>query len=102
MHPAAVHHLLSALQRYDALPVSKVKEITFEAARTGEHGLDYASNEKQYTLRSLPGERFSGLQVMCLLHAGLKRLVPGTDTGMDLDEPFLRALELHQQKGGKS
>jgi tetratricopeptide (TPR) repeat protein len=101
LHPAAVHHLLSALQRYDALPVSKVQEITFEAARTGERGLDYASHEKQYTLRSLPGERFSGLQIMCLLHAGLKRLVPGTDTGMDLDEPFLRALELHQQKGGQ-
>jgi hypothetical protein len=35
------------------------------------------------------------------MHAGLKRLAPDTDTGMDLDEPFLKALELHQQREGK-
>jgi hypothetical protein len=31
---------------------------------------------------------------MCLMHAGFKRLAPGEDTGMNLDEPFLTALEL--------
>jgi Tfp pilus assembly protein PilF len=100
-HPAAVCHLLSALERYDKLPIEQVREITFEVARVGQNGIDYASADKQYTLRSLPGETFTGLQLMCLMHAGLKRLAPDTDTGMDLDEPFLKALELHQQREGK-
>jgi hypothetical protein len=38
---------------------------------------------------------------MCLMHAGLKRLAPAEDTGMDLDEPFLAALErFNAEKGG--
>ena len=39
--------------------------------------------------------------LIALMHAGLKRLAPDTDTGMDLDEPFLKALEMHQQRGGQ-
>ena len=100
-HPAAVWYLLSALERYDKLPAAQVREITFEVARAGQSGIDYASPDKKYTLRSLPGEAFTGLELMCLLHAGLKRLAPDTATGMDLDEPFLKALELHQQREGK-
>ncbi len=96
LHPAAVWHLLSALQRYDKLPLEKVREITLEVGLLGQHGLDYASSEKKYTLRSLPGESFSGLQMMCLMHAGFRRIAPEMDTGMDLDEPYLSALTMFQ------
>lgn len=99
-HPAAVWHLLSALQRFDQLPIEKVREIAIEVARLGQNGIDYASPDKKYTLRSIPDEVFSGLHLMCLMHAGFKRLAPDSDTGMDLDEPFLKALEMHQQRRG--
>jgi hypothetical protein len=33
---------------------------------------------------------------MCLMYAGLKRTTPEHDLGMDLNEPFLTALELFQ------
>lgn len=97
-HPAAVWFLLDALKRYAALPVEKVREIAFEIALLGQRGLDYASPEPQYTLRSLPGESFSGLHLMCLMHAGFQQIAPEHDTGMDLAEPFLTALELFQQR----
>ena len=45
------------------------------------------------------GETFSGLQLMCLMHAGFKRIAPEHDTGMDLEEPFLTALQMYQSKG---
>ncbi len=99
-HPAAVWHLLSALQRYDKLPIEKVREIAFEIGLLGQRGLDYADPEPKYTLRSLPGENFSGLQLMCLMHAGFKRIAPEQDTGMDLEEPFLTALGLFNAKRG--
>lgn len=95
-HPAAVWFLLDALKRYAALPVEKVREIAFEIALLGQRGLDYASPEKKYTLSSLPGESFSGLQLMCLMHAGFQQIAPEHETGMDLAEPFLTALELFQ------
>jgi len=40
------------------------------------------------------GESFSGLQLMCLMYAGFKRIAPEQDTGMDLNEPWITALEL--------
>lgn len=98
-HPAAVWFLLDALKRYSRLPVERVREIVFEIALLGQRGLDYASSERKYSLRSLPGESFSGLQLMCLMHAGFQQIAPEHDTGMDLGEPFLTALELFQLGG---
>jgi len=47
-------------------------EITFEVARLGESGLDYANPEKKYTLSAYPGESFSGLQFMCLINCRIQ------------------------------
>lgn len=97
-HPAAVWFLLDALKRYAALPGEKVREIAFEIALLGQRGLDYASPDKKYNLRSLPGESFSGLQLMCLMHAGFQQIAPEHDTGMDLAEPFLTALSIFNEE----
>jgi hypothetical protein len=95
-HPAAVMHLLDALRRYAPLNVEQVRAIAFEIGMLGQRGLDYADPAPKYTLQTLPGETFTGLQLMCLMHAGFKRIAPEHDTGMDLDAPFLTALELFQ------
>jgi hypothetical protein len=99
-YPAAVWHLLDALKRFDSLDPRRVMEITFEVARLSESGLDYANPEKKYTLSAYPGESFSGLQLMCLMYAGFKRIAPEQDTGMDLNEPWITALKLFN--AGKS
>jgi len=93
-YPAAVWFLLDALKRYEAMDVEQVRAIAVEIGMLGRTGLDYASPDKKYTLRTIPGETFSGLQLMCLMHAGFKRIAPELDSGMDLEEPFLTALEL--------
>ena len=99
-HPAAVLHLLDALRRYAPLTVEQVREIAFEIGMLGQRGLDYADPAPKYTLQTIPGENFTGLQLMCLMHAGFKRLAPEHDTGMDLDAPFLTALELFNAERG--
>ncbi len=95
----AVYFLLDALKRYDKLPVEQVREIALEIGMMGRSGLDYASPDQKYTLKSLPGEKFSGLNLMCLMYAGFKRIAPEHDLKMDLDEPFLVALQMHQDGG---
>lgn len=92
----AVYFLLDALKRYDKLPVEKIQEIALEIGMVGRNGLDYASPDQKYTLKSLPGERFSGLNMMCLMYAGFKRIAPEHDLQMNLEEPFLIALEMFQ------
>ena len=79
------------------MPVEKIKEIAVEIGMVGRDGLDYASPDQKYTLKSLPDEKFSGLHLMCLMYAGFKRIAPEHDVQMDLNEPFLIALEMFEK-----
>ena len=67
-----------------------------EIALLGRSGLDYASAEKKYALQSLPGEQFSGLQLMCMMHVGLRRVDPSVDPGTGLDDVYAQALSMHR------
>ena len=52
-------------------------------------------------LSVLPNRKFSDLHLMCLMFAGFKRGAPETDGGVDLEAPFLTALELFQNGEGR-
>lgn len=93
--PAAIMYCLSALNRFEDMSQEEIRYIVGEIALLGRSGLDYASAEKKYILQTLPGEPFSGLQLMCLMYVGLKDIDPTVDTGMDLEEPYQAALLLH-------
>ena len=92
----AVPSLLAALRRFDTIEEETIKKLTLEAALLGQEGIDYADGAKRHRLKTLPGELLSGLEVMCFLYAGLKRIAPmETDTGFDLNDEFAMALELY-------
>jgi Flp pilus assembly protein TadD len=93
----AVYYCLDALKRYDDMSAEQVREIALEIGLAGRNGLDYASPDQKYTLKSLPDEKFTGLHLMCLMYAGFKRIAPEHDLQMDLNEPFLAALEMFQK-----
>ncbi len=99
--PAAVFYFLDAFKRFDAMTPEQVRDVAFEIALLGRDGLDYAAPDEKYELRALPDRKFSGLHLMCLMYAGFKRVAPEHDPGMDLIDPFLTALQLHQAQGGK-
>jgi formylmethanofuran dehydrogenase subunit A len=52
--------------------------------------------DEKYELRALPDRKFSGLHLMCLMYAGFKRVVPEHEVQMDLNNPFLTALQMHK------
>ena len=97
-HPAAVFFFLDSLQRFDGMTPDQIRSLAFEVAMLGREGLDYASPDKKYRLKAFPGEEFSGLQMMCFMYAGFKRVAPEHDLGMDLNDPFLTALTMHGQQ----
>jgi len=86
---AAVMYFLDAFKRFDAMKPEQVREVALEIAMLGRNGLDYSSPDEKYELRSLPGRKCSGLQLMCLIFASFKRIAPEHDLQMDLHEPFL-------------
>jgi len=95
--PAAVMYCLGALERFDPMPDDQVRAIAFEIALLRRSGLDYASSDQKYTLQSIPGERFSGLQLMCLMYVGFKRIDPSADLEMPLHGAYLTALKLFRR-----
>ena len=91
-------YLLDALKRFENMTEEEIRKISFEIGMLGSTGLDYASPDEKYTLRSLPGEKFSGLQLMCFMYAGFKIIATEQDTGMDLEDPYKTALQLFKLK----
>ena len=95
----AVPLLLNALRRFERMDDDAIKKLTLEAALLGQEGVDYSDKSARHQLKALPGESLSGLEVMCLLYAGLKRIAPTTaNLGMDLNDEFAMALELYHSE----
>jgi tetratricopeptide (TPR) repeat protein len=93
--PEAVPFLLAALRRFERMDDEAIKKLTLEVAMLGQEGIDYSDSRRRHRLKAAPGEEFSGLEILCLLYAGVKRIAPaGADPGVDLNDEFAMALEL--------
>ncbi len=55
---------------------AQVFAIASEIALLGQGGLDYASSDRKYTLKSLPGEKCSGPNLMALMYVAFQRIAP--------------------------
>lgn len=100
LHPAAMFYFIDILRKFDKMTKNEVGMIAAEVGMVGLNGLDYSDSEKKYSLKSLSGEKFTGLYMMCLMYAGFQRIAPAEDCGMDLHDPYLTALQMHQAGQG--
>ena len=89
----ALFYCLSALQRFAGMTKEALSPVVLEMATLGQSGLKVNDPEPQYHLRLVPGD-FSGLQIVCMMHVGLKQLDPSMDAGMDLDREYEAAHSL--------
>lgn len=83
----AVQFCYEALTRFDAMTDEAVHTVVSEIALLGRHGLDPHDPERQHSLDSMTGS-FSGLQLICFLYAGTKRVAPEQDIGFDLSSEY--------------
>lgn len=91
----AVAYCLSALQRFEGMPLAEIQKISFEIAMLGTRGLDVNDPAEQYTLRSIPG-KFSGLHLLCIEYVGFQKIDPKMDLGFDLSAEYQAALRMHR------
>jgi Flp pilus assembly protein TadD len=96
--PASVLYLMEALDRFANLTNEEVKTVAVEIALMGQEGIDYASPDARYSLKSIPETKFSGLQLMCLMYAGFKQISPEMDAGIDLGTEYQQALGIWKAK----
>ena len=98
--PAAVQLLCKALDRFDAMTGEAIKRLVVETAFAGQNGIDFTDPTPTHRLDSLPGESVSRLEIMCILHAGMKRSNPGmpdAEIGIDLTTEYTAALEMRRE-----
>ena len=78
---------------------NEVERVTFEIGTLGRTGIDVNDPARQYTLKSLPGER-SGLHIVCIMYAGMKSIAPEVDAGFDLAAEYEAATSLFKAREG--
>lgn len=98
LQTAAMMYMVDALERFEHMQEREIFQVAGEIALLGNTGLDYASSEQKYTLRFLPGETFSGLQLMAMMYVGFKKVQPDLDTTLPLDDAYALALRMYQGK----
>ncbi|MGA7951201.1 MAG: tetratricopeptide repeat protein [Thiobacillaceae bacterium] len=83
----AVFYMMDALDRFAGMSKTDIGHVTMEVALLGRQGLRINDPDTRYTLRSMAGE-FSALNLLCLMHVGVRSFDPDADTGADLDKEY--------------
>ena len=96
--PAVLMYLLSALQRFDGMTIDEVRSVATEISLLGMQGITFTDPDRRYTLKTLPNEDFSGLQLLAIMYAAWKRVDPSLDAGLDFGTIYESALALHQRR----
>ena len=94
--PEIAMYCLDTLKRFENLSQDKIREITSEVGMFGMNGIDYTKPDKRYSLKSLPGEQFSGLQLLVFMYVGFKMIDPTVNTGLDFEDAYQTALKLFE------
>lgn len=89
----ALMYMTGAFETFDKLDQQKLATTVFEIAKLGESGLSINDPDKRYTLKSLPGD-FSGLQLLSMMHVGLKMIDPSLDSQSGLDAEYEAARKM--------
>ncbi len=95
---AVTMYCLSALQYFEDKNLEEIKKIGFEIGLLGQQGIDPSNNEKKYTLKSIPGKEFTGLQLLAYMYAAFQVIDPSLDTGLNFKKEYEAAKQLHEKK----
>jgi hypothetical protein len=93
---AVTMYLLDALKLFDGQPRQFVEQVGFEVAMLGNHGLNPGDAETKYSLRTVPGRKFSALHLLAYMYASFRELDPSLDSGLDFADEYATAKAMHE------
>jgi tetratricopeptide (TPR) repeat protein len=93
----AVFYMQGAMDDFARKSRQEIGQIVMEIALLGQGGLQINKPEVRYSLKHLPGD-FSGLQLVSIMHAGIRILDPNAPTGSGLDREYDMAIALRAKK----
>lgn len=89
----AVMYMNGAFETFEKMDKQQLSTTVFEIAKLGESGLSINDPDKRYSLKSLAGD-FSGLQLLSMMHVGLKQIDPSLDSQSGLDAEYEAAKKM--------
>ena len=89
-----VTYIIDAMRRFSAMNRQDVGKMTLEIATLGQSGLDINDPQRRYQIKSAPGEEFTGLQLLSMMHAGVRQFQKDAETGADFDAEYAMALSM--------
>jgi hypothetical protein len=90
----AVTYCLDALRRFQVTDQAEFMAVLSEVAAVGQGGLQINEPGTSRSLKTLLGS-WSDLALACLIHVGMKRLMPDEDSGQGIGAEYEEALRLH-------
>ena len=90
----AVFYMIEAIKRFRLMTPALVGQITLEIAVLGRSGLDTNDADKRYEIKLIPDETFSGLNLLAMMHVGVRQFNKDADTGSGLDEEYKTAIAM--------
>ena len=90
----AVFYMIEAIKRFRLMTPELVGQITLEIAVLGRSGLDTNDADKRYEIKLIPDETFSGLNLLAMMHVGVRQFNKEADTGISLDEEYKTAVAM--------
>ena len=87
----AVFYMQGAMDQFDGKSKQEIGQIVMEIGLLGKGGLQINKPDVRYTLKNLPGD-FSGLQLLSIMHAGIRLFDQNVDTGTGLDREYEMAM----------
>lgn len=91
----AVFYMQSAIEEFATLSRAETGETTMEIVLLGQKGLQINNPDIRYSLKTKSGD-FSGLQLVSIMHVGIKSLDPNAETGTGLDREYELAISLQK------
>jgi hypothetical protein len=93
VNPEALVAMVAALKRLRALSPEAAKQLTLQAALLGQYGLRLQDPERRYQVEVV-AEPLTGLEVACLIHAGVQLGSTEAEKGLPLEREYHRATDL--------
>lgn len=89
----AVFYMQSALDEFVSLSREQIGKVVMEIALLGQKGLQINNPDARYSLETKSGD-FSGLQLISIMHVGIRLLDARAETGTGLDREYELASNL--------
>jgi len=94
---STVMYIVDALQFFEGKSTDEIRKVGFEIGMLGRNGIDTDTPEKKYSLKSIPGKKFSGRHLLAYMYTAFQKFDPDVDTGIDFDEEYEQAMELFEK-----